>query len=82
LAKARKGDTMDYSKENIEALVRRVISGLKDGASEVKSEESGDVPIGVSNRHIHLSREDIDVLYGKGYLEEYYLTRVLKLKYQ
>ena len=58
---------MDYSKENIEALVRRVISGLKDGASEVKSEESGDVPIGVSNRHIHLSREDIDVLYGKGY---------------
>ncbi|MCD6385955.1 phosphate propanoyltransferase [Candidatus Sumerlaeota bacterium] len=33
----------------------------------VVSPKSIRVPVGISNRHIHISREDLDVIYGKGY---------------
>ena len=44
--------------KEIENIVRKV-------AGEYKS--TGDVKIGVSQRHIHLSREHLDILFGKDY---------------
>ena len=54
---------MEFTKEQIEGLVKRVLIGM--GAAADNS--AGDMPVGVSNRHIHLSREDLDTLFGKGY---------------
>ena len=57
---------MKYSEQEIKALVERVIAKVKDnGASE------GDIPVGISNRHIHLSREHVEILFGKGYELQY-----------
>ncbi|NLM04728.1 MAG: phosphate propanoyltransferase [Clostridiales bacterium] len=45
----------------IEKVVKEVIGRLNAEKDEIK------IPVGVSNRHIHLSREDLDILFGKGY---------------
>ena len=56
---------MDISQEKITEMVKRVLSEM-GGANQNKA-QGGGIPIGVSNRHIHLSREDLETLFGKGY---------------
>ena len=54
---------MDLNANTIESIVRKVISEMDTPA---KADDLS-IPVGISNRHIHLSREDLDTLFGKDY---------------
>ena len=43
-----------------------VEQAVRTALAQVQSEH-GQIKVGVSQRHIHLSREDLDTLFGKGY---------------
>ena len=53
---------MNYTEQELKALVNKVIEAVKEGGSQ-----EGDIPVGISNRHIHLTREHVETLFGKGY---------------
>ena len=59
---------MEFTKEQIEAVVRRVL-GACDASDKCgsKCDSCGDIPVGISNRHIHLTEGDVERLFGKGY---------------
>ncbi|MBE6649829.1 MAG: phosphate propanoyltransferase [Ruminococcaceae bacterium] len=50
---------MEFDVKVITEIVQKVISGCEA--------EDNLVPVGVSNRHIHLSQEHLEILFGKGY---------------
>ncbi len=51
---------MKYTESEIRELVSKVLE-----ETAAKSEE--EIPVGVSNRHIHLTKEDMETLFGEGY---------------
>lgn len=54
---------MDLNAQSIEAIVKKIISEMDAPAAPADNS----IPVGISNRHIHLSREDLDTLFGAGY---------------
>ena len=56
---------MDISTEKIAEMVKRALLEMNTAAPVAK--EQGGIPIGVSNRHIHLSKNDLETLFGEGY---------------
>lgn len=57
--------------KTIELVTKLVMEAMKknqtDTISKNTSEEGFTVPVGVSARHVHLSKEDVETLFGKGY---------------
>lgn len=51
---------MMYDIEKVEKAVSEILK-------EYKKDKNEEIKIGVSQRHVHLSREDLDTLFGKGY---------------
>lgn len=55
---------MELNAQSIEAIVKKIVSEMETSGESAASDE---IPLGVSNRHIHLSRADLDTLFGAGY---------------
>lgn len=50
-----------------EARLKQTIAQVMSEMKPQIDESNGEIKVGVSQRHIHLSREDLDILFGKGY---------------
>ena len=51
--------------DQCEALMKIITAAVKS-ISDSKT-ESEEIPVGVSNRHVHLTAEDLEKLFGAGY---------------
>ena len=57
---------MEIRTQDIEAIVKKVISEM-NVADTTSNISNGEIPVGISNRHIHLSKTDLETLFGAGY---------------
>ncbi|MBQ8291975.1 MAG: phosphate propanoyltransferase [Clostridia bacterium] len=57
---------MEISSAQIAEMVKKVL-GEMEGKTAVAAASGNEVPVGVSNRHIHLNKADLETLFGAGY---------------
>lgn len=51
----------------ISDVLREYENKVNETSKSFQLENDGDIPVGVSNRHIHLTQEHLDILFGPGY---------------
>ncbi len=54
---------MAYDEKLVAEIVNRIMAQCSNGSTSTNDT----IPVGVSNRHIHLSKEDLETLFGAGY---------------
>ena len=50
-----------------EVLMQALLKAVQEASKENAARNATGVPVGISNRHIHLSQADLDQLFGAGY---------------
>lgn len=50
-----------------EVLMQALLKAVQEAPKENAASTAAGVPVGISNRHIHLSQADLDQLFGAGY---------------
>ncbi len=62
---------MNDTQQQAELIAREILQELKARgpgavAGAPLAAQTLHIPVGISNRHVHLSREDMDILFGYG----------------
>lgn len=53
--------------DNYEKVLKLFVEAVQQTKNITSAEKPTDIPTGISNRHLHLSQKDMDVLFGKDY---------------